>query len=1411
MNLSSSNAAVIGEALSAAADHLQGGRLAQAEELYRAVLQLEPQHGEANHRLGLLAAQLGQLPAALHFLQTAVAAQPQQSEIWRAYRDVLLAAGETAAAQEVAQLAQRHGIVLDAALAAAAMPVIATASTTTVAATTPAAATSARPTAAELQALDDAHRRHDLERLEQLGLACTQKYPAALEGWKALSLAYYFRGRFDLALTPTLRMLELAPENAQMHANLGLMLWRLRRLDEAETCFRNALARDATASDTHVNLGNVYKDMGRPDAAMACYRRAIELDPQQAVAFSNLGFLLMERGALRQAEENFRTALKLAPDSPYVLRNLSTVLLKLGHLVEAEAVIRQAIAAEPDNLLAYDLLLFLFNYTQVGQSQEGRKLAERYGQLVAGKRALRYAAWQCAPDPQRLRIGLVSADMHNHPVGLFVESLVRHIDPARIELFAYVHMPEHKYDAVTQRLHASFSAWKSIYRLDDKDAAALIHADGIHVLLDLSGHTTDNRLPLFAWKPAPVQASWLGYFATTGVAEMDYLIGDPYLCPPEEEGDFTETVWRLPQTWLAFTPPQEAAALEAVAPLPALRNGYITFGCCNNLNKMNDAVVALWARLLQCLPDTRLLLKAPQLRDPLVQDETRARFAAHGVAAERLLLEGPAPRGEYLQAYARIDIALDPFPYPGGATSVDALWMGVPVLTMRGNRFLAHLGESVAHNAGLAAWIAADAEDYLAKAEAFAADLPVLAALRSGLRAQLQASPLLDVAGFARGFADALWRMWAERGTAAGATPPSPAVKTRPLPAGELAKLKQLGQQQRYPALEKQAATCVRKYPHSVDAWQALSLAQYHNDQLEAALESTRRLLALQPDDIGALNRLALILIGLGRVSEEAEASLQRAIELAPRHTDAHINLAYIRRRQGQLDEALACYARAIELNPALAAAHTNLGVIQLEQLQLRAAEASFRKALALQPKDLTALVGLGSVLTKLGLLAEAETLARRTIALDPGNAQAYSTLLFLLNYGNAEHSAEALALARQYGAAMSRKARKPYTQWSCEPMPTRLKVGLVSGDLYNHPVGYFLEGLLRALDPARIEIVAYANRPARRDDAMSARLRAYCTGWKNVDALDDAQLAAQIHADGIHVLLDLAGHTGDTRLPVFAYRPAPVQAAWLGYFATTGIEQMDYLIGDPNVCPPEEANHFTETIWRLPETYLCFTPPDADIPVNELPARQNGHITFGCFNNIGKLGDAVVATWSRILQRLPDARLLLKARQLADPAVCAWLRERFAAHGIVGERLLLEGPTQRLDYLKAYQRVDIVLDPFPYPGGTTTMEALWMSVPVITLRGKRMLSHAGENILRNVGLPEWIATDTDDYIAKAIDIASNLEMLTTLRSRLRAQALASPMFDAPRFARFFEDALWEIFRQRQDRLNAASATRLLR
>jgi predicted O-linked N-acetylglucosamine transferase (SPINDLY family) len=285
---------------------------------------------------------------------------------------------------------------------------------------------------------------------------------------------------------------------------------------------------------------------------------------------------------------------------------------------------------------------------------------------------------------------------------------------------------------------------------------------------------------------------------------------------------------------------------------------------------------------------------------------------------------------------------------------------------------------------------------------------------------------------------------------------------------------------------------------------------------------------------------------------------------------------------------------------------------------------------------------------------------------------------------------------------------------------------------------------------------------------------------------ISDEIVCDKIRDDGIDILIDLSGHTLNGRLPLFAWKPSPVQVSWLGYFATTGVAAIDYLIADPWTLPVSQENNFTEKIVRLPETRLCFTPPDADVDVSPLPALDRGYVTFGCFNNLTKMNDQVVTLWSRVLKAVPNSRLFLMSHQL---------NAEFVANGIDDNRLVLRGFSPRAEYLAAYGQVDIALDPFPYCGGTTTVEALWMGVPVLTLAGEHFLSRQGVGLLMNSGLAEWVATDYEDYVSRAILHASDLRQLTLLRSGLRKQVLASPIFDSPRFACHFEAALRDMWR----------------
>ena len=438
--------------------------------------------------------------------------------------------------------------------------------------------------------------------------------------------------------------------------------------------------------------------------------------------------------------------------------------------------------------------------------------------------------------------------------------------------------------------------------------------------------------------------------------------------------------------------------------------------------------------------------------------------------------------------------------------------------------------------------------------------------------------------------------------------------------------------------------------------------------------------------------------------------------------------------------------------------------------------------------------VDLAAILIARGAFYEAIGEFDKALAKDPHNCETLSSRLFCLNYVPASPPAAMLAAAREFDKVASRNI-VPDAAWRCVPDPDRkLRIGLVSGDFRRHPVGYLLQGPLRELNRAAFDIVAYSNHSHR--DELTAELESRCAAWNDVAGISDAELARRIHEDGIDILVDLSGHTDHGRLPVFARKPAPVQVTWLGYFATTGLAAIDWKIGDPWVTPEREEGHFAEKVWRLPDSCFCFSPPRDAPDVAGPPCKANGFVTYGCFNNLAKVNDTVVAAWSRILIADGKSRLFLKSKQLAGEAMRKALVARFGRHGISEDRLVLEEPGSYADYLAAYGRVDITLDPFPFPGGATTAESLWMGVPVVTLAGDRFISHQGESLLHAAGLAGWIASSEKEYLDIALAAASARDVLASTRAGLRAKVGQSPLFDAPRFAHHLGGAWRDMWRQ---------------
>ncbi|MFO1264398.1 MAG: tetratricopeptide repeat protein [Rhodoferax sp.] len=573
------------------------------------------------------------------------------------------------------------------------------------------------------------------------------------------------------------------------------------------------------------------------------------------------------------------------------------------------------------------------------------------------------------------------------------------------------------------------------------------------------------------------------------------------------------------------------------------------------------------------------------------------------------------------------------------------------------------------------------------------------------------------------------------------------------------------------------------------DAYYLLGNIARDRQETLRAIVCYRTALRLKPDFDFCRRDLCVALAQSGRI-EEAQRVMDEGPAFDEDSATYHFFKGNLCNAREQIPEALACFERAAALSPNDPTILINLCVVQTKRFDAFAALETGRRILELDPDNAITFGLLASICQFIGRYDLTVEYYRKALQLDPKNLLVHQNLLFALTYVPDLSPTDYLAEARAYSKKVSARAT-PFTRWPAteRAMESRpLRVGFVSGDLCFHSVGLFLCDIVANLDATKITPIAYSNRGE--EDEYTARLKRRFDEWNEVSALSDDALARKIHTDRIDILLDLSGHTGRNRLAMFAWKPAPVQAAWLGYWASTGLAEMDYLLVDRASVHEDEAPHYSEKLWFLPDTRLCLSESPIPVAVSPLPALAKGYVTFGSYQTPSKVTDATLAVWSQVLQKLPTARLRLQLRGFEFAESVKRMLERLAAAKIDSDRVELLGTGIFEAYLKSYGDVDIVLDTLPFPGGTTTAQALWMGVPTVTLRGNTLVTRQGESMLRCVGLEAWVANSEEDYVQIAINRASDLAALASLRATLRNRFLTSPLTDNKRFAKNLEAAL---------------------
>jgi predicted O-linked N-acetylglucosamine transferase (SPINDLY family) len=704
----------------------QAGRFQEAESLYRQVLAQQPNHPDALHLLGVLAGQVGRLDLATDLINQAIAAAPGNADYHCNLGFFLQSQGRID--QAIASFQRAIEIKPDMPVAHNNLGIALTSS-------------------GQLpQAIASCQRAIEIK----------PDYP---EAHYNLGNAFLHSQQFEQAIACYQRALQIKPNYPEAYNNLGNALCRQGRLDQAVANYQRAVRIKPDFSEAYINLGAAWVEMRQFDQAVACCRQAIEIKPDQPGAFYNLGNALCKKDQLDQAVASYQRALALKGDYADALSNLGNAWKEMGQLDEAIACFRKTLELNPQFVNAHDNLLYTLCYHPASDAQtlfiEGRRWNQQHAQPL--KKFIRTHDNDQTPD-RPLRVGYVSPDFRNHPVGRFVLSLLAAHDRKAFQIFCYANVASP--DETTAKMQTHADAWRSIVAQSDEQAAEMIRQDRIDILVDLALHASSNRLLIFARKPAPVQVSFASYPGSTGLETIDYRLTDPYLDPPGlMDQYYSEKSIRLPDTWWC----DSLLSLEpAVNALPAESNGYVTFGCLNNFCKVNDAVLSLWAKVLSSTAGSRLLLLAP---GGTSRQRVLDRLGAEGIAAERVQFVPRQPGLAYLQTYHRIDIGLDTLPYNGHATSFDSFWMGVAVITLVGQTVVGRAGLSQLTNLGLPELIAHTPNEFVRIATDLAGDLPRMRELRSTLRQRMRASPLMDADRFARGVESAyreMWRIWCQ-------------------------------------------------------------------------------------------------------------------------------------------------------------------------------------------------------------------------------------------------------------------------------------------------------------------------------------------------------------------------------------------------------------------------------------------------------------------------------------------------------------------------------------------------------------------------------------------------------------------------------------------------------------------------
>jgi FkbM family methyltransferase len=1111
----------------------------------------------------------------------------------------------------------------------------------------------------------------------------------------------------------------------------------LNDFDNACKYYQQTITLNPDYFEAYIELAGIQSEQGFLEDAYTSYSKALSLRKDNIDTYNDMGILLQKLGRLNDSIDYYNKALEIDKSFAPAYNNLGNAYAYRGQLELAIENYNKSISLDSSDIACYSNYLFCFNYhpdiDPIEVLNKSKQWEKKYRHNIKTKEFYSNIPIK----NRRLRIGYLSSSLFFHPVAFFLEPIISNHNRNKFTICIYSNINSN--DAITNKIKNNVDIWRDIAKLNTEQVIDLINSDSVDILIDLDGHTANNRLEVFAHKPAPVQVSYLGYPNTTGISTIDYRITDSLADPPEiTDYHYSEKLLRLPNCFLCYKPPELDLLVND---LPALNSEYITFASFNNTAKINFKVVECWSKILLAIPNSRLLLKSMTTSSDDNWTYIKEMFRKNNVPDKKIEIRGRTPDYHaHMQQYHEVDIALDTFPYNGTTTTCDALWMGVPVITFAGEVHRSRVSASILTNIGMPDFITHSIDEYINKALKLTGNLTELASIRRGIRKKLCDSSLCDSKALTLELENQFKYIWSEWSN--------------------------------------------KNKSSNIDDFSQKAVQCLQSSQFELAIEYYQYILSIKPECAEAYSNIAIAYQNLGDL-ETAEYTARKAIFIKPDLIDAHLNLANILKDKNDIENSIEQYKKVILLKPDYAEAYNNLGFVYNKTGFLSESLKCLKKAVSLNSNLAEIFNNLGNVYKDFGEIEKAIESFKRSLSLSPTNRVIQSNFLYSLSYQEKVNAIDVYNAHKKWGNDVeSNIIIQPATNQF--EVDKKLKVGYVSPDLYMHSVGYFIESILSEHDHSKFEIIIYSK--STKHDLLTERLKSYSDIWHNIKGWSDLRVYEQIQKDETDILIDLAGHTANNSLQVFAMKPVPIQISYLGYPNTTGLLNIDYKITDYWADPVEYSDDlYTEELIRIPMGFLCYKP-QPDCPSVNKNNKNKKQIIFASFNNYSKMNKKMLTMWAQILKKVPNSKLVIKSKQFKDKKLCKDVKEFFYKNEINRNQIELFSWSQTYrEHMELYNKVDICLDTYPYNGTTTTCEALWMSTPVITLVGRTHISRVGLSILSQLGLTDLTANTEDEYIEKAIQLASNLKMLTEQYSTLREKISKSSLVDSRNFTKLIE------------------------